>query len=233
MIGSLKRKNCKERNAVIKVFLDETGTEAKFKYLDHIFNCPQCSREFDALLEVWREEKSILKGIENKTLTKEQENRMRKTAVHELKKLKPRTGPGKLLPISPRKFLAAAAGIIAVVLISWFSFNTPENIVVERNFQNSVFDVIEPMGPVANNFIVFRWDSIKGAKHYTLEILDQGLETFYRRPDITQNKFTLPEEIFIRLDNGKNYYWKITAELGTNRNIESELGKFTLPTENP
>lgn len=233
MIGWLRQKIFRERNALIKVFLDETGTEAKFKYLDHIFNSPQYSRDFDALLEVWRGEKSILKDVENKALTKEQENRIRKLAAYELKKLKPRTGPGKLLYLSPPKILAAAAGIIAVVLISWFSFNNPENIVIERNFQNRVFDVIEPIGPVANNFIVFRWDSIKGAKHYSLEILGQGLETFYSRPDITQNKFTLPKEVFIRLDKGKNYYWKITAELGTNRNIESELGKFTLPTKNP
>jgi hypothetical protein len=233
MIGWLKRKKCRERNAVIKVFLDETGTDAKFKYLDHIFNCPQCSRDFDALLEVWRGEESILKDVEKKALTKEKENRIRKLAAHELKKLKARRGSGKLLPLSPPKILAAAAGIIAVVLISWFSFDNPGNIVIERNSQSRVFDVIAPIGPVADNGIVFRWNSIEEARTYSLEILDQGLEPFYRSRDITQNRFTLPGDIFSRLEKNKNYYWKVIAEVGANQKIESELGKFTLPSEIP
>lgn len=228
--GLFRRNKCRRRNAAVNVFLEETSNEYKFEFLDHIFSCPECSRDFDALLDIWRKDKELLAGLETVHLTKEQECRIRKMVTSELKKLDPMNQKPRKLTLFPLKTLTAAAAILLIVLMTWFFFNNPEKGPMERTAPKRAFHVVEPMGRIDHDFLEFRWDSIKGARDYTLEILNQRLELLFRRQNIGQNKFLLPKEDFQRFQKGKIYFWKVTVYLKTNHKIESEFGKFILPS---
>lgn len=224
---SQRKKRCYKKGAAVKVLLDETSDEEKLKLLDHIFSCPECNAEFEALREIWIKGKDILHDLEKMKFTKENANRLKKIAKKEIKTLKYRKRAKRSLLFHPKKIIAIASGIVIVVIISLFVLLRESSIVeLERKIEPGKFEVIEPWGKIINSFILFRWTLIHEAEDYTLEILDNGLESFYRKEHIKNESFKLPEDIFIRLAKRKTYFWKVIANLENDQKIESEFAKF-------
>lgn len=222
-----RRKSCYKKGAAIKVFLDETNNEEKFKLLNHIFNCPECGIEFESVKEIWTKGKDILLELEKEKFTKENAKQIKKIAKKEIRTLKSKKTTKRITFFHLKKFPAIATGIIIVFIISlFFLIRGPKDIELERKINRGNIEAIEPWGEIHKSSIFFRWTPIKEAKNYTLEILDSGLETFYRKEQIKAENFILPEEIFIRLTKRETYFWKVIANMENDQKIESEFGKF-------
>jgi hypothetical protein len=54
------RGNCPPPGDFVRAFLGEIPIERKFRLLDHIAFCRECEREFQGLLELWREKPETL-----------------------------------------------------------------------------------------------------------------------------------------------------------------------------
>lgn len=222
-----RRKRCYKKGAAIKVFLDETSNEEKFKLLDHIFNCPECSIEFESLKEIWTKGKDVLLELDKEKLTQENAGQIKRIAAKEIKTLKSQRRTKRSPLFLPKKIFAIGSGIIIVFIISlFFLIRGPKEIELERQISRGNIEVIEPWDEIHKSPILFRWTPIKEAKYYILEILDSSLETFYRKEKILSDSFILPEETFIRLMKRKTYFWKVIANLENDQKIESEFGKF-------
>lgn len=223
------KKNCPKKEASVRVFLDETCNEEKFRLLDHIFSCPECLSEFENLREVWRKGNDILSELDKEFFMDEKASLLTKIAAVEIKKLKSQKRIKKHFLLPPKKIFAAALGIMLIVsLFILIKLKNPGPITIQRQADRRNFSVIAPWGEIHQPKILFQWTPLQNVKKYDLEILDDGLDIFYQTEDILTNSFILPEEIRIRLSEEKTYFWKIVATLKNSQKIESEMGKFII-----
>jgi hypothetical protein len=227
-----RRSGCSEKDALIKVFLEDTKIEEKFRLLDHIFTCPSCSSVFNEVREVWAKENGILNKLERIDLSEENIEILKRFSKQEIKKLKSQAGWKKSVFFKPRSIPVAAAGIIIVIVFSVFLLlKDNREIEIERKVGQLEIQLIDPKGDIHNSFLVFCWTPIKEADSYTLEIFDRELGMFYRTYKIKSESFVLPEEIFEQLKKGMTYFWKVTAVMENNQGIESKFTKFKINPE--
>jgi len=223
------KKSCGNKDTTVKVFLRESGQEEKFRLLDHIFSCPECSAEFNVLKEVWKKENSLMDTELAQILEKTKTAQIKSIAKKELKALNQEKKSRKSLLFSPMNIAAAAAVLIAVVLtINVTTHNRPEQISIEREVGSETFRAIEPEGAIDYVPILFQWSPVKAAREYTIEVLDNGLEVIYRKEGILVPSFALPDKIYTQLQVSRTYFWKVIATLDSEKSIESEFGKFYL-----
>jgi len=224
-----RKRSCHNKDTTVKVFLKETGQEEKFRLLDHIFSCPECLAEFNMLKEVWKKENSLIDTELAQILEKTKAVQVKSIAKKELRALIHTKKSRKSMLFSPMNIAATAAVLIAVVLTIYVTtHNRPEQIPLERELGSETFRAIEPEGAIDNLPILFRWTPVKGAREYTIEVLDSGLEMIYRKEGILVPSFALPDQIYIQLQVSKTYFWKVIATLDSEKSIESEFGKFYL-----
>jgi len=220
---------CNNKDGTVKVFLKETDHEEKFKLLDHIFSCPECMAEFSLLKEVWKKEKYLMDWQLEKSLEMAKPRQVKSVSENELRSLRQAQKSRKSLLFSPVNIAAVAAVlIVAVMTIYVITHNRPQEIPLEREVGAETFRTIEPEGAIENLSILFRWSPFKGAREYTIEVLDNGLETIYRKEGILVPSFALPDKIFTQLRVSKTYFWKVVATIDSEKSIESEFGKFHL-----
>ena len=216
-------------DSTVKVFLKETDQEEKFKLLDHIFSCPECLAEFSVLKEVWKKEKSLIDTQLEQTLEKAKIEQIKSVAKKELRAVKQAQQSPKSLFFSPLNITAVATLFIAAVLTIYVTtHNRPDPIPLEREIGSETFTTIEPEGAIDTFSILFRWSSVKEAKEYTIEVLDNGLEVIYRKEGILVPSFALPDKIHTQLQVSRTYFWKVVATIDSEKSIESEFGKFHL-----
>lgn len=222
-------RGCDKKDMTVKVFLRETDREEKFRLLDHIFSCAECLTEFNVLIEIWRKESSLGDMELEQIIEQVGITPIESIAKKELKTLKQEARKRKHTLFSPRNIAAAAAVLIAVLVSIYIAKLTrPELMPLEREVGSQIFRTIEPEGAIDNSPILFQWNPVKGAREYTIEVLDDGLEMIYRKERILVPSFALPDKIYSQLQVSRTYFWKVIATLDSEKSIESEFGKFYL-----
>lgn len=221
-------KRCNHPEALIRVFLDETSNEEKFKLLDHIFSCSKCSTEFPSLKELWSEGKSIVDKTEIPGAS-ENHASIRKVAGLEIKELSKKRGTGRHFILLPKPLIATVSGIFLIALASiLIFFNRSADEILVRTGDSDYFKVFSPLNSVSSSPILFQWSPVQNSKFYTLEILNKSLEPVFKKEQIKSESFLLQEDFPGSLLHGQLYFWKVISHLENGQTLESEFGKFTI-----
>jgi hypothetical protein len=225
------RRSCGHEDAAVKVFLEETNPADKAALLRHIHSCPECGRAFEAVRTVWTRSAHILKPIEHDgLLPADASERLKCLARDEIKKLRAMRRGGRRSAFNPKYVFGGAAAVLLILLTAFFVRSRfPRDVFQERTSGDRGFVVYQPWNLTGQRPVVFRWKSLAQADHYELEILDLGLERIFGQEGITTSTYSLPEEVYLRLQKGQTYIWKVTAHLRGGQFRESEFGKFVLP----
>lgn len=75
---------------------------------------------------------------------------------------------------------------------------------------------------VSHHEMVFEWETVEGADHYTIEI---SSEPDFRRPDVIENVKT-NRYVWKKYDSKKKYYWRVAAG-----STKGRMGFFSEPIE--
>ena len=227
---SNKKMNCQEKNALIKAFMEETGIQERYRLFDHIFSCPQCNADFDAVKEVWKKGKNLASKLDGKEFLIKNVPQLKEIAVQEIKKLQAQRKRGKVFLPYVKRIPVAIAGVALLVfaVLTLVVFKGSEVSEFQRRIDQWNVRLVEPRGEIEKSSITFKWTPVKEVKSYTLEILDKGLETVYVRRKIKNESYVLSKKVYNRLQNGKVYFWKVTANFKNNQKIESDLVKFQI-----
>ncbi len=222
-----KRGACTNRQAVVRLYLDETGSEEKARLLDHVFHCPECRLLFFALKDLWKQEKVLSEEICSLNLNKEEIRKLQAAARSEIRKLKNRKPAGRKIRIflKPASAVGVVLLVIASLLITLKPSRSPN---IERTSRPSGFQIVEPWGKTAANSLQFQWSPVSGVRFYSLVIYDEELVPVYRKDLLRRESFTPPAEIISALKAGKLYFWKVVAHFKNNRRFESEIAKFRI-----
>ena len=224
-----KEKTCPQNHAIIKVFLGDTPNQKKFEILNHVFSCPHCLPDFIQLKEVWRQSKGYLNELEGIELDHKKEKQLQAFARDEIRKLRFRLfqKTGSLSRIKP--IPAAAVVVILIVGISsLFFLRESRETEIERGFKPWEIRLIEPQESVNETPLIFEWAPVNGALHYSLEILDNGLDIVYQADKIKEAQFKIPSTMVDLFVKGKVYFWKIIVTTESGQKVESEFGKFRI-----
>ncbi len=206
-----ERPSCPQPEELIGLIDSSGSARKKAGLIDHIFNCPSCSREFEFLLEVKRHEKSLVQEIKRR-LGEEKARRQRPF----------------FWPRLSWKTAAAAFGLFLLgSFLLRFLLAPPEN--TFRNGAGIKIDLIRPLeNEAVRSSPVFEWKAVPGAEYYVLEIFDQALAPFWESGRTMENRLALPADLVLKMAPGKSFFWLVTAHFPRGARVHSSLREFSL-----
>jgi hypothetical protein len=123
--------------------------------------------------------------------------------------------------------ISAALGLIILISAVLF-YKGPRKEAGERSFLPWQIELLQPKGSAQTSRLVFRWQPLRGAESYSLEVFDKGLDLAYERSGIVEESIVLPVQIALGLKKGEVYFWRIKAVLSNDQVVESDFSKFIL-----
>lgn len=208
------RKGCPSTNALVKLARgSRLFARRSNRIIDHVFNCCDCAREFQFILEVLRRENALIKELES-LIESNNKSRIRRPWFYSLRQ-------------SWRTIAAlAGAAIICVVFILSFAFRRTETY---RSADMVKPELVEPVGSrVSISRLLFRWKGVNYAEYYVFELLDEALQPIWKSEEIMSNELVLPEEILRKLEVDGLYFWMVTARLPAGEKRISSIRDFSL-----
>ncbi len=217
---------CPRPEEFARAFLDETPVERKFRLLDHMAACPDCCRDFQAVLELWRRKHEIPETL---TVPEGGLAEACRKALADLDRDRPRRAWFAFLHAKPLPIAAGAAALFLVAFAAVSILTGPSAPDLEREVSSGKIAFLAPRGDTLARPYLFRWSPVKGAESYTLDVLDAALLPVLTVPNLTEAEHALSAEEAGRLEPGKWYFWKVRAALEDLKTIESGIGRFRIP----
>ncbi len=207
------RKGCPSTKALVKLLRSRLSARRSERIIDHVFNCGDCAREFQFILEVLRGESDLIKELES-FVERKIPSRVSRPWHFSLRR-------------SWRRVAAlAGAATICAVFILFFAFRRTETY---RTSDTVRPELIEPVGSrVSISRLVFRWRGVDYADHYVFELFDQALQPIWKSEETVSRELALPKEILRSLKIGGSYFWMVTAYLSDGEKRISSPRDFSL-----
>jgi hypothetical protein len=202
------REGCPSPESLLSFFVSRSRTRKKLKIVDHLTNCSACAREFELLLEIQRDQNQVVSQV-REAADSGQFFARRADSFHAV---------GHFWKISP--IIAGAMFVIASLIIVVRESGKPGDI---RATPSSIL-LIQPDAKHPASFpLIFKWEGVKGADTYLLELYDETLLPIWKSPDLLSSQLTIPEDLARQLQINKLYFWMITAYHNKEKLAESGL----------
>jgi hypothetical protein len=216
---------CLPEKDLIAAFLGTTGFREKCRVLDHVAVCPDCAREFRALMALWRKRGEIPEDLRV-------DLDMKMPARREIAGMKlGRRVRGFLFAPPGRRALSLAAGAVVLFacVVTYSLWNDRKGSDVDRIVRPGGVVLLAPKdGETVRPSFFFRWSAVEDASGYTLEVLDSSLLPVMTFPHLKETEYEPSAEDLAKLGRGGAYFWKVTADLDDLLRIESRIGRFAL-----
>jgi len=203
------REDCPGPGKIVGLLRSEVSRKKAEKIIDHISRCPDCVREIEFLLAVFRQEESFI--LETKAWLAGQ-------------KIRGRRG---FFPRFSWRTASILAGSVLVILavLATVVLRIPEKY---RAGPLAKIVLLQPVGEkMSRSSLVFRWQGIPGSEYYVIELFDEDLKPIWKSEKIGQNRFIPPRDIANRLSAKRSYFWMVTAFSGGEKTASS-LEEFVL-----
>jgi len=221
------RKGCPSEESILRVFEKSLSPQKKEEIVDHVVKCAYCLREFELFLALDRDESQAAKEITDFVGKRSRDaNPPRK---------KPKiwgfiSGSG-----DQRRSLWRIATVSLVLLIITGLFLISVKLILkpsldeERGKLRDQVRLISPsQGQAGTLPLVFRWQKVREAELYQLEIFDASLSPLWKSPQISVLFYELPSKVAEAVEENKVYFWMVTAFLPNGIKRESPLERFIL-----
>lgn len=210
----LSRKNCPPKEDLIKFSRSKLSEKQNLKIIDHITRCSYCIQAFEFILQTLRDEKNLIKEIDN-------------VLQSEGDALFWRRRQKIFFPKLSWKYLSLLFGTI-IIIFAFIIFTTLE----KREYRGTNLKQIHLIEPINKKYskssLTFKWNFVKNSEYYIFELFDQTLYPVWKSQKIIKTQVILPPEIANKLKENNAYFWMVTAFLHKGDKIESRLEKFTL-----
>ncbi len=208
---------CPDHDVFIGAFMRELPPDELEAFVEHLLVCKKCKLKFDALTDLSKELKDY-EGDVNWTTAE-----LKKEAFSRLKGF-----AGHNTPISLWKLAPIAALLIAVVAVGLY-FLMLQPPVTERGAPGINLELTHPPVSVDNAPERFEWTAVRGADNYKFELIDDELNTIFRKSTDEDKTFLiLPQDVRKSLQKGHTYVWKVTADNNEMVQIAEASNFFTI-----
>ncbi len=214
----LSRQACPSSEEIANLFIEAGLKAEKERIIDHITNCSFCVQEFDAFLQISRQEQKLAEEINLFLKNKGEPSpvpKMKKTAKLAL------------------AWKSAIASVAVVALVGTFLLITDGPIfnkkTEKRGDRPGQISLLEPRSDHAfDSPLLFRWNEIAGRDHFVIEIFDESLSPLWKSPEVSEPFYRLPADVKKQMHRGRSYFWMITVFFTNGLTRESHLEEFRL-----
>jgi len=216
---------CPKTRTLASVFVPGAGYDEKNRVLDHVAVCPDCAREFRALAELWRHRATIPAN-----LTLPDVKGLARYQLRGLKAGRRHRGLFGALTAPRIPSLVAGAALLIVCVVTYSLWKGGRPVEADRVASPGGVALLSPKGgELLKPAILFRWSAVEDAAGYTLEVLDSALLPVLTYPHLSETRCEPSAEDIQKLEAGRTYFWKVTADLGDLRRVESRIERFRVP----
>lgn len=205
------RENCPSPEELLEALRSLSSPQKRNQVVSHLAHCGHCAREFQFILQTLRYEREL-----NQKLSET---------------LSPRRKIFTFFSSWSRfswKNASLVGAALLLIMISGFllfqNFKTQEY----RGTSRPSIHLIHPIDQTLSSPISFRWNPLKKADYYILEIFDETLYPFWKSQKIRTNRLILPLGPAKKLEENKVYYWMVTAYLPDGERVESLMEEFAV-----
>lgn len=128
--------------------------------------------------------------------------------------------------------LAAAvmAGLVVIAVITFSVFKLQDRSGTRGGGGSEArILLVSPVGgSLSGDGLEFRWESLTGADHYTVELFDKALKLVWRSAPVPGTEIRLANGVGKDLIVGEMYYWIVTAVTTDRTEIKSRLAEFSV-----
>lgn len=216
----LSRRACPSSEEISNIFIDSGLKEEKEKIIDHITNCSYCVQEFDAFLEITRQEQKLVEEINLFLKTEDRPSPVSKKNTKKMMKF-----------ALAWKF--ALASVIAVVLAGATFFITNGLIfnkkTEKRGDRPGQIRMLAPRSDHAfESPLLFRWNEIAERDYFIIEIFDESLSPLWKSAKVFETSYRLPPDVEGLMHKGRSYFWMVTVFFSNGLTRESHLEEFRM-----
>lgn len=130
--------------------------------------------------------------------------------------------------LSGKPAVAVMAGVFILAVISFSVFRLLDRSGTRGGPGARILLVSPVAGSLSIDGLEFRWESLSGADHYTVELFDKSLKLVWRSGPVLGNKVRPVDGVGKGLNAGETYYWMVTAAMGGHSEIKSRLTEFSV-----
>jgi len=221
------REGCPPAESIFSVFDESASPADKEKVIDHVTGCSHCLQEFELFLGFHRDEEKAVGDIADYLRTKDRSAGIpvKRPKILDIL-LGSRLQARPLWKWAAGSFFAVIlAGLVLISIRSFFI--APEG--RERGRLPGQVHLSSPVrGQRIEVPVVFRWEGMRGAEYYHLEIFDKSLLPLWKSPRIKEVYYELPSKAADTIMKTEVYFWAITAWLIDGTKRESPLEEFRL-----
>jgi len=235
---------CPDDDKIIQSFSPTLSESEKYRIVDHISECPICSKKFAIVRQVFSEGKKIAVGLEGISLSEKETKELKEIAKFKIKEMERPKLSDMGTAFKPRslflfwqktafKYATALAGLMIIVVVVFFLSKTPpigmEDTV--RGKQNDIIQLTNPKGDLAEIPRFFEWDPVPGAAGYQVKLLDEELIEVWMSEKTQKTSLKLLPAQYESIKNMKVYYWKIIVFSSDGITRESNLQEFEIKND--
>jgi len=195
------------------VLADVPGKE-RAEIVGHAANCAACAAALKDLFDISAETDRVAAEIK-RSAGREQASESRGAE----------TFLGRL---TGRPAVAIMAGIFVLAVLTFSVFRLLDRSGTRGGPEVRVLLVSPVAGSFSRDGLEFRWQSLAGADHYTVELFDKSLKLVWRSGPVSGNEFRPADAVDKGLRADEAYYWMVTAVRGDHSEIKSRLAEFSV-----
>jgi hypothetical protein len=130
--------------------------------------------------------------------------------------------------LTERPAVAVMAGIFILAIITFSAIRLLDRSNTRGGPEARILLVSPVAGSLSRDGIEFRWESLAGADHYTVELFDKSLKLVWRSGPVSGNEVRPADGVGKDMSAGETYYWIVTAVTGDHSEIKSRLAEFSV-----
>jgi hypothetical protein len=124
--------------------------------------------------------------------------------------------------------VAVMAGIFVLAVMTFSVFRLLDRSGTRGGPGARILLVSPVAGSLSREGLEFRWQSLAGADHYTVELFDKSLKLVWRSGQVSGNEVRPADGVGKGLTAGETYYWMVTAVTVDHSEIKSRLAEFSV-----
>lgn len=177
--------------------------------------CIYCSKEFELLVKIVREEKNI-------------KNRIGQALNTDYIKTKTSHRKSVGFSLIQTKYVVIAATLSIVIFVSLYILNFQSQYQYRRARASPLQIEYPRDSRLSKSKLYFRWNDVSEIEYYVIQIFNDTLIPIWKSPKIKDNVFIPSKAQLTKFQKNTRYFWMVTAYDSKGKEIESRLEDFVI-----
>jgi len=214
-ISDISRVNCPSPETLLKSIRQNQSTMRNRRLIRHLTRCIHCSKEFEFIANIVREESNLNCQLGSTINTRELEpralkpNRFRFSSFH-------------------LKYVFIFASISIVFFAGVKIFKSQSHYLYRRARASPLHLIYPDNSSLTKSKLYFNWYDSLETGHYVIQIFDDTLLPIWNSQKIKDKVYIPSASLLSKLNTNTRYFWMVTAYDISGKRIKSRLNDFTI-----